>query len=190
MQNHPEVIDWIGTLRNHRNLIGLKDLGETQRTSWWHFFRPQGMQKLKEKNRYTKNLSSEGAKDTLSIEQIHAWLAQPDMPLTTARARLNILPNQEKDELNQWIRNEFFRRTSKLGIDFILGLGSRIHFNLAASMDSARLPNEADGIRKLNRMSGKTKYKRNITVSEYRHAMKVILGNAALRNRFNFYNDF
>lgn len=55
--------------------------------------------------------------------------------IDAAQAYYRGLDDGKQQGLNRWLQNAFWRRTSKLGIDFAtsdIGLNARVHFNLAS----------------------------------------------------------
>jgi hypothetical protein len=105
---------------------------------------------------------------------------------------------QEQEDLGKRMFSAFFRRTSKLGITFTVARGHTIHMNIAAdpSYDPshAKLPDmKVGGLDLIEHMDPEQGNGRAITLSEYRHARKIV---EELRNRghdgagrINFFNE-
>ena len=93
-------------------------------------------------------------------------------------------------DLDKWIFSAFFRRTSKLGIDFTVGRGHTIHMNLAANPDFD--PDHPDaalqerGLETLQVRDREQSHGRSISSSEYRHAQKL---QGRDRDKVNFYSE-
>lgn len=171
----PQLNQWIDTLALNKEKIGLEDFGEPGR----------GVQKLESKNYLTKNLPP-NLVGKISAAELSHFLApnQNDQSILTEFMQL---PQEKQAAINTWISNEFFRRTSKLGMDFAVNtLKTKIHFNTAGAKDfasdktivpgglieSAKLHHEVD---------------RPITISEWRHLQKM---GEALREDVNIYDEY
>lgn len=72
--------------------------------------------------------------------------------------------HNEYNLLYLWVWNAFFRRTSKLGIDFTAALGKKIHFNLTGDVYRRALD---------ERTGRKHTHRSAITYSEMRHLRKL-----------------
>jgi hypothetical protein len=91
-----------------------------------------------------------------------------------------------------WIRKAFWRRTSKLGIDFTVERGHTIHMNTAAdgkfnpeTMLPSQMNERPNELKKVE-----LPYGRLITTSEYRHLKKRIKRGTILAARVNFYSEY
>jgi hypothetical protein len=88
----------------------------------------------------------------------------------------------------------FFRRTSKLGINFTLARGETIHLNIAADPtydpSNPALPNmQEEGLLEIQRMDPEQEYGRAITSSEYRHARWLVDQGRTGTGNVNFYSE-
>lgn len=187
---------WIAKLRANSRKIGLYDLGNQTKTI---LGTRKGKEKIKKKHRLTKNVDEDKA-DDLDAKRINKWLA-PGKTYEEARDQVNDWYGDAATgsmcmALNQWIYKAFFRRTSKLGIDFIAGdRGARVHFNTATSMNYLGLTEEErrvhrDGVGRKSRRRRSQHNNRSITVSEYRHAKKRMRKGRIPRNRINMYGEW
>lgn len=196
--NNVKVGKWIEYLQNHRHKIGLYDLGEKGK-NWYS--RSPGKAKIKQKGRFQKNLSD--AQGNLTVQNVYNWLRQ-DITYEKAVKKfddLNRKNPQKASALNSWIMNEFWRRTSKLGIDFTIENKGKIHFNLAGENKEKTHSNSAGENKKklvmeedrVATLSHEMKGNRPITVSEYRHILKLMRDPAWVENyrhQINFYNEW
>jgi hypothetical protein len=101
--------------------------------------------------------------------------------------------NQEKQQgLNRWIQNAFWRRTSKLGIDFAtsdIGLDARVHFNLTSGVRQAdgRWQAQLWGILDDVAIAQGT---RKITESEWRYILRMMDKNPDLLEKIIPYSEY
>jgi hypothetical protein len=175
----PDLREWIAFLEKRWRYVGLYDLGGAA-------------VKTGDKHRFTKNLKSQAhaASTTLTADTISSWL-DPDRTHAEASQEIDTtFTAAEIQDIGKWIYSAFFRRTSKLGIDFVVGRGDIIHMNLAADPDW--VPGKTDsvmqerGLEEIQDRDPTQAYGRSITSSEYRHAQKV-KANAA--DKINFYSE-
>jgi hypothetical protein len=169
---------WIAFLAKRWQYVGLYDLGVAA--------------KVQAKHRFTKNLKSQAhaVSTTLTADAIGRWL-DPDVTYAEAARDIDarFTPGEIQD-IGKWIYSAFFRRTSKLGIDFVVERGDIIHLNLAADPDW--VPGKTDsamqerGLEEIQHRDPTQAYGRSITSSEYRHAQKVKLKAA---DKINFYSE-
>lgn len=169
---------WIAFLKKREAHVGLYDLGEAA--------------KAQAKHRFTKNLKSDAhaASTTLTAARISSWL-DPDRTYADASRDIDAtFTATEIQDLGKWIYSAFFRRTSKLGIDFVVGRGHVIHMNLAADPDWVPGKNDSvmqeKGLEEIQVRDPTQAYGRSITSSEYRHAQKV---KATAPDKINFYSE-
>lgn len=165
----PNIDAWISMLKENKHSIGLYDLGNKQSASWWFFGDTYGTKKIKDKNRLGKNAKPKDKNQSLEAKRINDWLGKERV---TDRERSNMLKKDYNRlmALSNWIYKAFFRRTSKLGIDFIIDkLEARIHFNIAGRAPNATGVTD-DGIAVSSNIPSESD--RAITVSEYRHLKK------------------
>ncbi|KAF3889243.1 MULTISPECIES: hypothetical protein [Nostocales] len=185
---------WIQKLAQNASTIGLYDFGDKTSEGIFGFREAQGLKKIKSKNRFTKNLKNSERSDQavhLHPKDIHAWLA-PERTFSQAINLFTKMSEEQKNALRQWIYKAFFRRTSKLGIDFVTqDLNARVNFNTASAIN----PHSDDpflntprrhGLR-FNDINMDQSKDRSITISEYRHIMKHIGNDPA---KVNFYNEY
>ena len=186
-RHFPEGIDpttdadlgaWIAFLEKRWRYVGLYDLGEAAKTQ--------------AKHRFTKNLKSDAhaGSTTLTAATISSWL-DPDRTYAEASREIDTrFTAAEIQDIGKWIYSAFFRRTSKLGIDFTVERGHIIHMNLAADPDW--VPGKTDsvmqekGLEEIQDRDPTQAYGRSITSSEYRHALKV---KATAGDQINFYSE-
>jgi hypothetical protein len=125
----------------------------------------------------------------ITTARVLKWLA-PDNTHANAQREANDMTAKDKQDLAKWVRTAFWRRTSKLGIDFTTGRGHTIHFNTAADKtwdpSSGTMPNMRPGeLATIKDVVG-----RMITTSEYRHATKQIRRGNVPAHLVNFYDEF
>jgi len=186
LAGHPNAGDlqaWITMLRAHAASIGLEDLGTKAK-----FF----ADKVKRKGRLKKNRKESQANqpkaDRLTADDVRDFL-NPAHTKATAQIALAAMPAAKQAALHAWVYRAFFRRTSKLGQDFTVAQGGRVHFNTVADPNY----NPATGVNNmqdygLNTMSktGNNAKNRSITVSELRHAKKLAKAHPG---SFNVYGE-
>lgn len=197
METDPDLTAWITMLENNTFRIGLYDLGAPQqsRTDYAAAEKRRkkklGLTKFSSNTRVKKNFTDRTMyqNTTITGDVILDWLAA-DRTYAQAQTDVSNFNTTEKTELAKWVRTAFWRRTSKLGIDFTIGRGHKIHFNTAAdktwSPTKGVLPTmKAGDLKKIN-----TKHGRMITTSEYRHVKKGIKKGTLDPNLVNFYDEF
>ena len=174
---------WMTFLVQHERDIGLYDLGEAE-----------GLTRIKSKRRFEKNITENEAyadwAKTFSEEEVHEMLSF-GTDIKAAEKYYNNLDADKQIGLNLWIRNAFFRRTSKLGIDFATsnkGLNARVHFNLTSGIQ------QENGSRKPKLWGilddiAKDRGTRKITESEWRYAKKMMEKDPQLRQRIMEYSE-
>ena len=173
-----DLAAWITFLASQRNHVGLIDLSASQ--------------KVGAKHRFTKNLKHQEHARTTGLDEgrISGWL-DPTRRAADAGRDVNVgFTGDEIMDLDKWIFSAFFRRTSKLGIDFTVGRGHTIHMNLAANPDFD--PDHPDaalqerGLETLQARDREQSHGRSISSSEYRHAQKL---QGRDRDKVNFYSE-
>lgn len=170
--NQAAIQQWITTLRGRASHIGLEDLGASG-----GFL---SKAKIERKNRFKKNRKESQAQeqkaDRLTVRDTRTFLSGGHNK-TTAQQQYDGMSQKKQSALNEWVYRAFFRRTSKLGQDFVIGLGGKVHFNTMADPDWDPVARVGPGVRDhgLKTMSevGETGKNRSITVSEYRHMKKL-----------------
>jgi hypothetical protein len=179
---------WIAYLRNHADWIGLKDLGVS--AGWF------GTDKIKKKDRFTKNRKEPQTtlpkSQRLTAGDVRRFLASNSK--ASATVRYNAMSAANQTALNDWVYRAFFRRTSKLGQMFALNvLDAKIHFNTRADPDYDPILRVSPvggrgmmdyGIEAMS--AGAVDQNRSITVSEYRHILKLMNVNPG---RVNIYGE-
>jgi hypothetical protein len=170
--NQGDLINWIAFLSFHSQRVGLEDLGA--KGGFWR------KDKINTKDRFKKNRKQSQATapvaDRLTARDVRNFLD----PANTQVDALNLytaMTAAKKTALNEWVYRAFFRRTSKLGQDFTIAQGGKIHFNTTADPNYnpvTRVGGQAVD-RGLNIMSktGQNAKNRAITISELRHMKKL-----------------
>lgn len=186
--NDDAVQKWIDFLRAHKDYIGLVDLAQrgTIRTP----------AKIDQKGRFKKNRKESQAKDSrgerLTSRDTRQFLGQSDAK--AAGKTFAAMPSKKQQALNEWIYRAFFRRTSKLGQDFVIKeLGGKVHFNTVSDpnydpMKPGGPTWEDHGLVK-QATAGDNRKNRAITVSEYRHMQKLLQQDPSLAGKFNAYGE-
>jgi len=187
-------------LKANRYRIGLYDLGAPrQNRGDYAAAAKRRTDKLKAKHRFTKNFMNKQQGKSTAITAVPTkhntvnlfeWLAA-DRTFNQAKIDAAKLSDADQQDLAKWARTAFWRRTSKLGIDFTTGRGFTIHFNTAA--DRKWDPSNVKGFQKWRAADlGKIKnnHGRMITSSEFKHAKKGLKSGAIPANRLNFYDEF
>ena len=159
-----DLAAWITCLKSSEEYIGLRDLAVPERLA------KEG------KHRFGKNLKGQSHAEATALTpaSISGWLSN-DWSEAEAKKHLATLDPQTQDDLGKWIQTAFFRRTSKLGIDFIIKRGHKIHFNMAADPDFVADAGEhanvrAGGLQTV--LEQKREYARPITASELNYAQR------------------
>ena len=197
---------WMTFLVRDKYNIGLWDLGNTNREK--KNGKAEGLTRIKSKKRLAKNMP-ENEPNTLSTkkDKLKTFLALDKSKSVSAeevytmlsfgiddKAAMDYYTTLEPEKqtaLNRWIQNAFWRRTSKLGIDFatsIQGLDAYVHFNLTSGVKQdgawqAKLWGILDDI-------AEDKGKRKITESEFRYILRQIKKNPEIRERIIFYSEY
>jgi hypothetical protein len=186
---------WIRKLVANQNSIGLYDYGDRTKTGTFGFRKRAGVKRLGQKSRFTKNMWANTAAN-ITPKDINRWLS-PARDSTQAVNDIGNLPQAKVDALHEWIQKAFFRRTSKLGIDFVTNdMNSTIHFNQAGAVDYSSI----DPMMQMPLHGGlefSSNYdrqqanvaNRSITISELRHAKKQIARGNINPNKINFYDE-
>jgi hypothetical protein len=219
----PWMQDWIAKLRSNRHRIGLYDFasqapsilaggaasstdsgkdgtangagGGGAGVAGGGQAANAGVSKINSKNRLTKNLDKKNI-GHFDAHQLNAFLSLQSY----AEAKHMVAMMREMDPsrwtaLNQWVYKAFFRRTSKLGIDFATQeLNSRVHFNVANSKDYIS-PKEEDrkvkpkGLMMRNEEIDHSE-QRDITISELRHVKKGQRKGRLGIGKVNMYSEY
>jgi hypothetical protein len=177
---------WIAHLKAKKDWHGLRDLAGSTAGS-------PGAKRVQD-TRFGKNLMNKAHTKSTAItpDRISKWLRNS----RTYASAQNDLPRKfptpaEVADLNKWIYSAFFRRTSKAGIDFTIGRGETVHFNISGapgwnpSMGLAAMKMKKGGLKKVQ-----SDYGRLITASEYKHVKKGIKAKTFPKNQVNFYDEF
>ena len=179
---------WVRCLKANREYVGLYDLGDDQ---------AGGVARVGAKHRFTKNLLNEtwATTTTLTPEKIGRWL-RSNRTYAQANTRFEIVfpSDDERTHIAKWMYSAFFRRTSKLGINFTVGRGHVIHLNVAGDPtfdpSNPTIPNMLErGLEALQAMDPDQEYGRAITSSEYRHAKWLVDQGRTGPGRVNFYSE-
>lgn len=187
-QTDPDLAAWVLCLKLHRDYVGLNDLGEDK---------AGGVARIGAKHRFTKNLLNQAwAHDTtITPAQIGRWL-HGNRTYQQALNRFEVIfaDDDERLHIAKWMYSAFFRRTSKLGIDFTVGRGHTIHLNIAADPtydpSNPTFPNMRErGLEELQGMDPDQEYGRAITSSEYRHAKWLADEGRLGTGNINFYSE-
>ena len=192
----PELGLWIQKLSQNAASIGLEDLGDRAKVGRFGSRQRAGKKRINSNDRLTKNLGDPAAGHAANVNatQINEWLA-PGKTFAQAVVAAAALPAARLAAINQFVYKAFFRRTSKLGIDFaIVDLGAQIHFNKAGpvnyhSPDALLNAPRADGLL-LNDLNVDQSSNRSITVSELRHIKKRQATGQIGAGQVSFYNEY
>jgi hypothetical protein len=184
----PDVALWIEFLEAHWRYVGLYDLGEHS---------ADGIARVAAKHRFTKNLMNQTwANETaLTPQKIGRWLHQNrTYDQANAAFETTFTGKDEQLHIAKWMYSAFFRRTSKLGINFTLARGETIHLNIAADPtydpSNPAFPNmQEEGLLEIQRMDPEQEYGRAITSSEYRHARWLVDQGRTGKGNVNFYSE-
>lgn len=188
---------WILTLKRHRYRIGLYDLGAPHRARHDYNAAEQRRRGRLGPDRFKKNFTDYQqwwASDVRALPEIGRtsvleWFSA-DRTYANAQQDLTNLNPQVKSDLAKWVRTAFWRRTSKLGIDFTVARGHKIHFNTAADARWNPAQGGMPSMRRGDLAKINTLYGRMITTSEYRHVTKRIKSGAIAPGNVNFYDEF
>lgn len=185
---------WIRKLKASAYTIGLYDYGSQDKKGF--FSDTEGVKKLKSKNRYTKNFDDSASDKTidkeyskvLSMKDISLWLGH-EMSYEDAGELLANYPADKAEALSNWIYRAFFRRTSKLGADFIVEQNAKVYFNKAV-VDRKSGQVDSNGVGNLSdRERSRPGDYRPITVSEYRHMQKRLASGQYAPDSVKFYSE-
>ena len=186
-----DLAAWLQAMKAKASWIGLEDLGGGAATPK---LAKAKLKRFKSKKRYQKNFNSKARykarQALLTPDFIHQWLAANRTHADAELDKTTVpISSAECSELARWISKAFWRRTSKLGIDFTLGRGHRIHMNTAAdpkfNFDKPKTMKLKPG--KLKKM--KETYGRMITTSEYRHIKKGLKNGTITPGQVNLYDE-
>ncbi|QDO89576.1 hypothetical protein FNH13_15575 [Ornithinimicrobium ciconiae] len=183
LQHDDDLKAWIAYLKGRKDWIGLYDLGGEG---------PDAMDRMRG-TRFGKNLKdAEHAKSTpLTPSRISGWLRGKRKAATADADLKTMFTTEQIPDLNKWIYSAFFRRTSKLGIDFTASRGHTIHFNVSGapkwdpSKPLSEMKMKKGGLKNIY-----SDYGRLITSSEYRHIKKRIKSGDISKKSVNFYDEF
>ena len=187
----PHMQAWINLLVARKNSICLYDIGNKKKSGPLGWFgKTAGEKKLGKSNRISKNVRDAG---NLTASLINSFLA-PNLTETQAQKAFAKLSSKKQTALSEWTYKAFFRRTSKLGIEFATmapdegGMGATVHFNTAGNPTfETGGTDQPDGVITMsNTDTGKN---RNITISEYRHVQKLIKAGKLDPTKINFYSE-
>ncbi|MEM7537812.1 MAG: hypothetical protein AAF639_36920 [Chloroflexota bacterium] len=185
----PELQAWIRALVRHKDKIGLYDFGARTYRSMFHKY--DGVYKILAKDRLTKNRGTNYEHVDITANNINAFLSSAHDSYDSAMASIRSLNEDQQGALSEWIYKAFFRRTSKLGIDFAINdLGATVHFNTAGMVNPLTdFKNIAGGLRRNNETVDQSS-NRPITISEYRHIQKGFNQHTLNAGQVNFYDEF
>lgn len=195
------VQKWMALLVKHKQNIGLYDLGNSTRPVIGRtlFGRDKlgeaaGVTKIKEKRRFEKNMGEEDS-GKFSESDVHKMLSFGS-DFDSAHAYYLSLEKNKQTPIGRWIQMAFWRRTSKLGIDFatsVEGLDANVHFNLSSSESyQDEMGNTKYGELRLWGILddiAADKGTRKITESEWRHVKKLIQNDPSLADRIHGYSE-
>ncbi|NEQ36041.1 MAG: hypothetical protein F6K40_06980 [Okeania sp. SIO3I5] len=189
---------WMKFLVANSQKIGLWDLGDST-PEGRRFFqllpgKATGLNLIKSKKRFEKNID-ENFNKKLTEKLVHKLLSYGTDYDTALNkfTKLNKENNPLAQDVNKWVQNAFWRRTSKLGIDFATtmesGLDARVHFNLTSGRqnDTGGWEPDPKGIIK---DVEEDRGKRKITESEWRYAQKLIKNDPSLKERILEYSEY
>lgn len=183
LQHDDDLKAWIAYLKGRKEWIGLYDLGGSGAAARG---RMGG-------TRFGKNLKdlAHAQGTALTPGMISRWLRKSRTAATADADLVRIFDANQIVDLNKWVYSAFFRRTSKLGIDFTTSRGHTVHFNVSGapkwdpSQPLSKMKMKKGGLKKIN-----ADYGRLITSSEYRHAKKKIKEGTIPKKRVNFYDEY
>lgn len=195
ISGNARLISWIDMLVANKEKIGLEDFGAQQQGGFFGLFgfgTTQGAAKIMDKNHLTKNLP-EDLQGSFTAQELNSFL-KLDQTEQSAEKEMERLDPDKGYAIGKWIQTQFFRRTSKLGIDFAVNkLGGQIHFNTAGAidhtsddLDKSRVT--AGGVAKSAKLD--QKIGRSITVSELKHIDKAIREGKISPSSVNKYDEF
>jgi len=179
-RNRTLVAKWKDMLVAQREQIGLYDYGDPRGGGIKKLLKGLGTKiKLGTGNRFSKNKYD--AKDTeLTPSHISSFLSTESYE--DGKKALKNVPKQDREvfalsKIGGWIYLAFFRRTSKLGLEFATsaqGLNAKVRFNTAGQMSYGNRDTYSPTALKdiAEKSPGSTK--RQITVSEYRHLKRLM----------------
>ena len=186
---------WIDKLAKNKRSIGLYDLGDLSKKTKFLGLRKttKGLEKIEKKNRFKKNLEKEN-QGKIKAKKINSWLGESNNDEKAMKSinEKKIKPKQTK-ALGEFIHKQFFRRTSKLGIDFVTDdLDAKVHFNTAGKANSnSTITNKGLlDIVNSDRYSEEQRNNRSITVSELRHIKKRERQDNNFQNKINYYAEY
>jgi len=187
---------WMKFLVREKHNIGLWDLGNKKRPVIGKKLgifpikgEAEGLTKIKSKNRFSKNMH-EDDEGTFSQEDVHKMLSF-GTDYEAAKKHFKSLNGAKKQGVNRWIQNAFWRRTSKLGIDFATsdeGLGANVYFNLTSGekQDDGTWKAKLWGI--LDDVAA-DKGTRKITESEWRYVERLMVKDPERLERIIPYSE-
>ena len=199
----PDLTAWIQALAANRYRISLYDLGlpEGSRADYKAAAKRR-KKKLTSGHRFEKNFTHRTQYKSTEVTALPSsksdvnileWLAA-DQTYAGAQNDAATMDPTDRADLAKWVRTAFWRRTSKLGIDFTTSRGHTIHFNTAGdrkwSYDKAAKTGVMPTLRAGDLAKINDTYGRAITSSEYRHTKKGIKSGSIPGNRVNFYDEF
>jgi hypothetical protein len=179
-RNKALIGKWKAMLVANEEQIGLYDYGDPRGGGIKKFLKGLGTKiKLGTGNRFSKNKYD--AKDTeLTPKHIRSFLSTDSFE--DGKETLKNVPKQDREvfalsKIGGWIYLAFFRRTSKLGLEFATsaeGLNAKVRFNTAGQKSYGdRNTYSSTALKDIAEKSlGSTK--RQITVSEYRHLKRLM----------------
>lgn len=192
----PDLQGWVNQLAANRLNIGLYDLGDRNGTGLLNTGRNLGRVKLESKDRFKKNMGDPitNHSNNITTKQIHNFL-NPQKTLNDAINEFMAMPVACQAALNQWIYMAFFRRTSKLGIDFVVNnLHSTVHFNTSGAVDHTSADHQTNRLRvrglNQNEQVINQDENRSITISELRHVRKGIANGLIAPGNINWYDEY
>jgi Domain of unknown function (DUF4157) len=192
---------WMTFLVREKRNIGLWDLGNTERPVIGRNIFGQtkkgkagGLAKIENKRRFEKNMH-EDDEGSFSETDVHKMLSF-GTDIAAAQAYYGSLGtgqegDAKKQGINRWIQNAFWRRTSKLGIDFAtsdIGLNARVHFNMTsgAKQEDGSWTAQLWGI--LDDIAA-DQGTRKITESEWRYVQRMMKQNPAMLRKIIPYSE-
>jgi hypothetical protein len=191
----PQLSQWITTLVAHANHIGLFDFSDSTKVGIWGFRKRAGKKKLGKKDRISKNISA-GMRQHVNKDKIYNWLSMP--AATGVNYNYGNLPNGVDQNsylgISEWIYRSFFRRTSKLGLDFATNvLKQKVYFNTGGSVGYTGAfgtgTKQKGGIKTVSDTENQSN-QRAITVSEFRHVTKMIQQGKIDPTKVHFYDEY
>ncbi|CAZ97224.1 hypothetical protein [Zobellia galactanivorans] len=135
MENYFELIEWLKTRKPRQGLNHAKN------EEWLKFLKDNI--KYLQLDKQIAQVKSGGEDIEPTKDRLHknGLLKDKSSVEEIKRALIDSFDSKRgvsekyQEHINRWVYDAFFRRTSKLGIDYTINNGNRIHFNTASEFD-------------------------------------------------------